>query len=66
MNIEVPLNKFLIILSRLSMVYFVDICDIFLEKAYCMGKVNSRDSLRCCALAVVIAKKSPNIVSLLL
>lgn len=47
-NVEDPLHKFLIILSRLFMVYFLDKSDTFIEKAYDVAKDRRRDCLSCC------------------
>lgn len=47
-NVEDPLHKFLIILSRLFMVYFLDKSDTFIEKAYDVAKDRRRDCLTCC------------------
>lgn len=49
-NIEEPKHKFLIILTRVFMVYFLDRSDTFAEKAYDQGKGRSRDLMRCCCL----------------
>ena len=47
-NIEEPLHKFLIIMSRIFMVYFLDRSDTFAEKAFDTGKDRSKDFMRCC------------------
>ena len=47
-NIEEPLDKFLIIMSRIFMVYFLDRSDTFAEKAFDVGKNRSKDIMRCC------------------
>ena len=47
-NIEEPLDKFLIIMSRIFMVYFLDRSDTFAEKAFDTGKDHGKDFMRCC------------------
>lgn len=47
-NIEEPLDKFLIIMSRIFMVYFLDRSDTFAEKTFDFGKDRTRDFMRCC------------------
>ena len=47
-NVEDPINKFLIILSRIFMVYFLDKSDTFAEKAFDKSKGRMKDVMRCC------------------
>ena len=47
-NVEDPIDKFLIIMSRVFMVYFLDRSDTFAEKAFDKGKDTSKNCLRCC------------------
>ena len=47
-NIEEPIDKFLIIMSRVFMVYFLDRSDTFAEKAFDGGKNYGKNFLRCC------------------
>ena len=49
-NIEEPIDKFLIIMSRVFMVYFLDRSDTFAEKAFDKGKGASKNCLRCCCI----------------
>ena len=46
--IEEPIDKFLIILSRIFMVYYLDRSDTFVEKTYDLGRDRSKDIMRCC------------------
>ncbi len=51
-NVEDPIDKFLIILSRIFMVYFLDRSDTFVEKTYDLGRDQSKDCMKvfcpCC------------------
>ena len=49
-NVEEPIDKFLIIMSRVFMVYFLDRSDTFAEKAFDKGKGASKNCLRCCCI----------------
>ena len=49
-NISDPYEKFMVIMSRIFMVYFLDKSDTFIEKAYDAGKGNTKDCLRCCCI----------------
>lgn len=47
-KVEDPIDRFLIILSRIFMVYFLDRSDTFGEKAYDAAKDRRKDILSCC------------------
>jgi hypothetical protein len=47
-NVEEPIDKFLIILSRIFMVYFLDRTDTFVEKSYDLGRDTSKDCMKVC------------------
>ena len=47
-DVEDPIDKFLIILSRIFMVYFLDRSDTFIEKTYDFGRDQSRDCMKVC------------------
>ena len=47
-KVEDPIDRFLIILCRIFMVYFLDRSDTFVEKAYDAAKDRRKDVLSCC------------------